>query len=84
MINYKKPNLLGPIGIQSGLVLAHASNGNFSAPNTSVNTIALNIGLNYDLDAKEIRYEEPLEISAVSKAVKYNIVFRTGLHQTDI
>ena len=84
MINYKKPNLLGPIGIQSGLVLAHASNGNFSAPNTSVNTIALNIGLNYDLDAKEIRYEEPLEISVVSKAVKYNIVFRTGLHQTDI
>ena len=31
MLNYKKPNLLGPIGVQSGLVFFHASNGNFRA-----------------------------------------------------
>jgi len=84
MLNYKKPNILGPIGIQSGVVLSHASNGNFSAPNTSVNTIALNIGMNYDLDTKKILYEEPKEMLEVSKALKYNVVFRSGLNQTDV
>jgi len=76
MLNYKKPNILGPIGIQSGVVLSHASNGNFSAPNTSVNTIALNIGMNYDLDTKKILFEEPKEMLEVYKALKSNTVFR--------
>jgi len=84
MLNYKKPNLLGPIGLQTGLVFFHASNGNFKAPNTSVNTISLNIGFNYDLDTKEVVYEEPTENFAVSKTFKYNFVLRSGLSQMDV
>ena len=84
MLNYKKPNLLGPIGLQTGLVFFHASNGSFKSPNTSVNTISLNIGLNYDLDTKEIVYEESVEHPAVSTAFKYNFVLRSGLSQTDV
>ena len=84
MMNYNKPRLLGPIGIQTGLVFFHASNGNFKAPNTSVNTIALNFGLNYDLDEKKTIYEAPTEYTPVSKKVKYNFVLRTGINQTDL
>ena len=84
MLNYKKPNLLGPIGIQSGLVFFHASNGNFRAPNTSVNTIAFNMGINYDLGTKKIIYETPKEMPVIYKALKYNIVLRTGINQTDV
>ena len=84
MLNYKKSNLLGPIGLQTGLVFFHASNGNFKAPNTSVNTISLNIGFNYDLDTKEVVYEEPTENFAVSKTFKYNFVLRSGLSQMDV
>ena len=84
MLNYKKPNVLGPIGIQSGLVFFHTSNGSFKAPNTSVNTIAFNIGINYDLDTKEIIYEAPPEMAEVSKALNYNFVLRSGINQTDV
>jgi len=76
--------LLGPIGIQTGLVFFHASNGNFKAPNSSVNTIALNFGLNYDLDEKKTIYEAPREYTPVSKKVKYNFVLRTGINQTEV
>ena len=84
MLNYNKPRLLGPLGVQTGLVFFHASNGNFKAPNTSVNTIALNFGLNYDLDGKEAIYEAPAEYTPVSKKVKYNFVLRSGFNQTDV
>ena len=84
MLNYKKPNLLGPIGLQMGLVFFHASNGNFKAPNTSVNTVSLNIGVNYDLDTKEVVYEEPTENPADYKGFKYNFVVRSGVSQTDV
>ena len=84
MLNYNKPRLLGPIGVQTGLVFFHASNGNFKAPNTSVNTIAFNIGINYDLDTKEVAYEEPIKETAIDKTVKYNFVLRSGVNQTDV
>ena len=48
MLNYNKPKLIGPIGIQSGLLLFHASNGNFKTPNTSVNTISF---IFYEVDS---------------------------------
>jgi hypothetical protein len=66
------------------LAFFHASNGNFKAPNTSVNTIALNFGLNYDLDEKKTIYEAPREYTPVSKKVKYNFVLRTGINQTEV
>ena len=84
MLNYKKPNLLGPIGLQTGLAFFHASNGNFKAPNTSVNTISLNIGLNYDLDTKEVVYEEPIKETVIDKTFKYNFVLRSGVNQSDV
>jgi hypothetical protein len=84
MANYKKPNFLGPIGLQTGLVFFHASNGNFRAPNTSVNTIAFNIGINYDLDTKEVVYEESIKETIVDKTFKYNFVLRSGVSQTDV
>ena len=84
MLNYKKPKLLGPIGLQTGVVFFHASNGNFKAPNTSVNTISLNVGLNYELDSEEVTYEAPAEYVSVSKVLKYNFVMRTGVNQTDV
>ena len=84
MLNYKKPNLLGPIGVQSGLVFFHASNGNFRAPNTSVNTISFNMGINYDLDAKGVNFKQYKEIPVISKALKYNFVLRSGFSQNDV
>jgi hypothetical protein len=84
MLNYKKLKLLGPLGFQTGFVFFHASNGNLKAPNTSVNTVSVNIGLNYELDGKEVSYETPVEFAAISKTFKYNFVLRSGISQTDV
>jgi hypothetical protein len=49
-----------------------------------VNTIAFNMGINYDLGTKKIIYETPKEMPVISKALKYNIVLRSGINQTDV
>nr|AOE13906.1 deacylase [uncultured bacterium]CCF99201.1 conserved hypothetical protein, secreted [uncultured Flavobacteriia bacterium] len=83
MLNYKKPNILGKIGIQAGLSLVHYSNANIKAPNASTNTFALNLGLNYQLASndfpeyipqKKIRFQEP---------VHFNFVLRSGVNESD-
>ena len=84
MLNYKKSNLIGPLGFQSGLIFFHASNGNFKAPNTSINTISLNLGLNYDLDAKQMIYNKPLEVYEIPQNFRFNLVFRSGVNQISV
>ena len=79
MLNYRKSNLIGPLGFQSGLIFFHASNGNFKAPNTSINTISLNFGLNYDLDAKQMIYNKPLEEYETPQDFNFNLVLRLSL-----
>lgn len=81
MMNYKKPNVIGPLGMQSGLLLIHTSNGNFKGPNTSVNTLAFNIGLNYDLYEMKDRVEHVTDEVFFSKDLKINLVFRSGFSQ---
>ena len=53
MLNYVRPQLFGPIGVQLGTTLLHLSNANIKAPNTSINSITLNIGLTAILDYDE-------------------------------
>ncbi|NQY07018.1 MAG: acyloxyacyl hydrolase [Flavobacteriaceae bacterium] len=87
MLNYQKENLFNSrFGIQTGLSLVHYSNANVKAPNTSVNTIAFNFGVNYNLDdVSEIAYK-PLEESGekFTQPIKYNIVFRSGVNESDV
>ena len=45
MLNYKKERLFNRFGLQAGVSLIHYSNANVKAPNTSINTIALNLSL---------------------------------------
>jgi len=87
MLNYKKECLFkSSFGIQAGLMLTHYSNGNIKAPNTSVNTISVNIGVTYNIDKilKE-DYRLPVKDTINYKApIGYNIVFRGGINQGDV
>jgi len=84
MLNYKKERLFNRIGLQSGLSLIHYSNANVKAPNTSVNTIAFNLGLTYNLDEENQDYIDDLEDEKFTESIKYNIAFRTGINQSDV
>jgi Lipid A 3-O-deacylase (PagL) len=85
MLNYKKERIINRFGFQAGLSLIHYSNANVKAPNTSVNSITLNVGVTYNLDE-----EEPEYINTISKEekftqpIKYNFVFRSGINESDV
>ena len=85
MLNYKKERLFGRFGLQAGLSLIHYSNANVKAPNTSINTIAMNVGLNYSLDASDPEYSYDLsDDEKFTQPVKYNFVFRSGINESDV
>ncbi|RAV29874.1 acyloxyacyl hydrolase [Sinomicrobium soli] len=84
MLNYRKENLWGRIGLQAGLSLIHYSNANVKAPNTSVNSMAFNIGLNYRLQDDLPEYRTMPRPGKYTEPVRYNVVFRGGLNESDV
>ncbi|WP_179335684.1 acyloxyacyl hydrolase [Winogradskyella costae] len=84
MINYKKDRLINRFGIQTGLTLIHYSNANVKAPNTSVNTIAFNLGINYQLDSEESEFMETVDDEKFTEKIKYNFAFRSGINESDV
>ncbi|MCK8480858.1 acyloxyacyl hydrolase [Psychroserpens algicola] len=85
MLNYKKENIIKGFGLQAGISVIHYSNANFRAPNTSTNTFAFNVGTSYLFD-----YENKPEYITTSdekdykERIKYNLVFRSGVNESDI
>jgi hypothetical protein len=85
MFNYKKENIFKGFGVQAGISLIHYSNANFKAPNTSTNTLAINVGANYLFNhEKEPDYIPSSEEKKFKEPVKYNFAFRTGLNESDV
>ncbi|MCB4798617.1 acyloxyacyl hydrolase [Neotamlana laminarinivorans] len=86
MLNYKKERIFNRFGIQAGLTLLHYSNANVKAPNASTNTIALNLGVTYNLDNVEPEYQYTLEETdkKYTEPIKYNIAFRFGINESDV
>jgi hypothetical protein len=84
MINYKKERIFDRFGLQAGLSLIHYSNANVKAPNTSVNSIAFNLGLTYSLEEEEPEYIRTVTDGKFTQPVKFNLVFRSGINESDI
>lgn len=83
-LNYKKDRLIGNFGLMSGLSLLHYSNANVKAPNTSVNSITFNIGINYSFTKEDPEYIETLTKEKFTEPIKFNLAFRTGLNESDV
>ncbi len=84
-LNYVQNNIWKGLGFQAGVMIVHYSNGNIKAPNTSTNTLALNAGINYQLDHKNLlEYNKEKDSLNYSERIKYNIVFRSGLNESDV
>lgn len=86
MLNYSKQNLLGPLGVQAGLIFVHHSNASMKSPNTSTNTVGVNVGINYSFGDKQAVADTitPLPPAQFSKALHYNFVVRGGINQSDL
>ena len=87
MLNYKKERIIDQFGLQGGISMIHYSNANVKAPNTSINSITLNIGVNYNLDAEAPNYIviDSTELNKkFTEPIKYNLVFRSGINESDV
>ncbi|MDO5979620.1 acyloxyacyl hydrolase [Flavivirga spongiicola] len=87
MFNYKKEHIIDRFGVQAGLSFLHYSNANVKAPNASINTLALNVGIIYSLDDVEPEYITLLsneEKETFIQPIKYNFAFRSGINESDI
>lgn len=83
-LNYHKETLWKSLGVQAGISLFHYSNGNFSAPNTSTNTFAFNVGLNYNLNQKPTPEFVSFEREKYSEPIKLNVLVRFGINESDV
>ena len=84
MLNYKKERIVDRFGIQAGVSLIHYSNANVKAPNTSINSITFNLGVNYQLNDTPETYRKRRIRTRVTTPIKYNMAFRTGINESDI
>ncbi|NIK93008.1 acyloxyacyl hydrolase [Mangrovimonas sp. CR14] len=84
MLNYRKERLFDRFGIQAGLSLLHYSNANVRAPNTSVNTIAINLGVTYNLEEEDPEYQQSLTKEKFTEPIKFNVVLRGGINESDV
>ncbi len=83
MFNYKKERIFDKFGLQAGFSLIHYSNANVKAPNTSINSITVNLGVVYDLNG-EVDYVSDLTDEKFTQPIKYNVVFRSGVNESDV
>ena len=84
MINYKKERVFSKFGVQAGLSLLHYSNANVKAPNTSINSITINIGVTYNLNDEDPEFIATVTNEKFVESVKYNLVFRSGINESDV
>ena len=83
--NFLWENLFEGMGLQAGISLIHYSNADFISPNSSTNTAAVNIGLNYLLDhEKEVNYVAKEEEGKYTEPFHYNLVLRSGVNSARI
>lgn len=83
MLNYKQPNIIDRIGLQTGISLIHYSNANVKSPNASTNSFTFNLGLNYQLDEEELPDYIPNEKSRYTEPFAFNLVLRSGINESD-
>ncbi len=84
MLNYVRPQIFGPIGVQAGATLLHLSNANIKAPNTSINSVTFNVGLTAALDSNKETNEIETFNEDINKKIRFGLIFRTGVNQSDV
>ncbi|GAA3513285.1 hypothetical protein GCM10022393_28850 [Aquimarina addita] len=84
-LNFRKENLIGGLGVHTGLGIIHYSNANFKAPNKSTNTFLFNIGINY-LVEEQLSEHSKKEKGLVkgSEPVSYGFIVRGGINESDL
>lgn len=81
--NYRRPNIVKGLGLQTGITFTHFSNASFKNPNNGINSVFLNVGLIYQ-DKKE-NFDYPAKQKPVFDTLPrhwhWNVSLKTGAHE---
>lgn len=83
-LNFNKQNLWNGLGFQAGLVFLHHSNATLKTPNTSTNTLGLQIGLNYSFNHQEPNRRFSSQVDNFDTRIKYVVSFKSGINEGHI
>ncbi len=82
-LNYTHPELFDKFGLHAGISFTHFSNGSFKKPNLGINSVFLNVGLNYFNRKSKIVYEKREEKEKFEKqAIHFNLSINGGFHES--
>ncbi|MDY8136514.1 acyloxyacyl hydrolase [Aquimarina sp. 2201CG5-10] len=85
LLNFKKENIVGGLGLNAGIGVIHYSNANFKAPNKSTNTFLFNVGVNYLIDSDLPEYiEKEKGLARGSEAIGFGAIVRSGINESDV
>ncbi len=84
MLQYRKERVLGPVGVEAGLVFTHFSNGRIKSPNSGINSYAAHIGLHYDFG--EVRQMAGVDtvFTDFREPLRYSFYFRSGVNESPV
>lgn len=85
LINYRKENLIDNFGFQAGFIFTHFSVGRLKSPNSGINTVGLNLGLNYNF--REVQYHKidtAVSRMKMYEPIRYNILLRSGFNESPV
>jgi len=70
------------LSLNSAINLIHFSNTGFKNPNLGMNTLAINVGVNYKLAPVQIIKKDSL--FSIDKSLKYHLILRGGYNESKI
>lgn len=81
--NYRRPQMIKGLGLQTGLSFSHFSNASFKNPNNGINTIFLNVGLLYQPQKETIEYpsKQKPTFDTIARPWHVTISLKSGIHE---
>ena len=84
-VNYKKDNIFDNFGVQAGIAFTHFSMGRMKSPNSGLNTIGLNIGVNYNFSELQYRkIDTTVSRMKMVEPIRFNFVMRGGVNESPV
>ena len=84
-LGYKKNNVIDKFGINAGVMLTHYSNGRIKSPNSGINTLNVNLGVNYAIEDAPLKFIDAVPmVTKFSEPIRYNFVLRTGINESAV
>ncbi len=81
-LEYQHPYLIDNFGFHAGLLLSHFSNASYKSPNFGINSVFVNIGLNYHVAKSPLVYPERIKIDKLEKQLfHYTLSVFSGVHE---